>query len=773
MFLEVRKLYLIKDLETPIIRYMKRAASPFHPDNKALIDISKRKGEETKVTFLPAFKDPDAENIWDLGITDDITTLVGFNLKFDLLHMWHLPELQAFLKRGGTIWDCQYVEYLLEGQQLHAQMCSMDSIIEKYGGKLKVDAVKAHWDQGIETRDIHPDILEEYSIGDGDNTEIIFLGQLKRAAQMHPNFINMIKARMDGLLATTEMEFNGLKIDEELGHKRQAELAERLAGMDQELSAFIPELPPELVFNWQSRYHKSYLIFGGTAKYQKWVQHRDPDTLELLYANKTEKWPLFDGVPIDPNGDAITFEEHPTDGSFYRRVSDNARQDTFAGGKRKGEGKTKNVTIPDPTKPKGAKKDHFFRFPGYTKPLKKWVAGGEDGKGEALYSTSSEVIDELGKRDIPFLKLMAERQKLTKDLGTYYWAEDEKGNRKGMLTLVSEFDGLIHHKLNHTSTITTRLSSSDPNVQNIPRGDKSDVKELFISRFPDGEMGEIDYSQLEVIVQGWLTGDKNLRQDIIDGVDFHCKRLAQKLGEDYDEIKKKAKDDTHPDYPSYSVQRTGVKGFSFQRAYGAGAAAISEATGMSIDDIEQLIEDEKIMYPKIEAFNSSVSDAVHSSRLPTDDTIYTKSGPAQLGRGEWFSPTGTRYTFRESEAPEFMQKKGTKVSFSPPDLKNYPIQGTGGEVVQLVLGKLFRHYLRNDRYNGRALLVNTVHDCVWFDYCTEVRDQVMNDAVRIMQAIPQFLQSTFNIDCGVIFRVDAEYGPNMLDLHHYHSPYYI
>lgn len=758
-------MYLIKDLETPIIKYMKRKASPFHPDNKALIDISKRKGEDTKVTFLPAFHDPDAENIWDLGITDDITCMVGFNIKFDLLHMWHLPELQAFLKRGGCIWDCQYVEYLLEGQQLHAQMCSMDSIIEKYGGKLKVDAVKAHWDQGIETRDIHPDILEEYSIGDGDNTEIIFLGQLKRAAQMHPNFINMIKARMDGLLCTTEMEYNGLKINEELGHQRQAELAEKLAGMDEELSAFIPELPPELVFNWQSRYHKSCLIFGGTAKYQKWVQHRDPDTLEPLYANKTEKWPLFEGVTTNPQHCRLGED------GLYRW--EEFIQDTFKSGKNKGLGKTKNVQVPDRTKPKGAKKDHFFKFKGYTTPSKKWLAGGEDGKGGPLYSSSADVIEELGKRDIPFLKLMADRQKLTKDLGTYYWAEDDKGNRKGMLTLVSEYDGLIHHKLNHTSTITTRLSSSDPNVQNIPRGDKSDVKELFISRFEDGEMGEIDYSQLEVIVQGWLTGDVNLRKDIIEGVDFHCKRLAQKLGEDYDEIKKKAKDDTHPEYPTYSVQRTHVKGFSFQRAYGAGATAIADSTGMSVEDVEQLIEDEKVMYPKIEAFNNSVSNAVHSSRLPTDDTMYTKTGLAQIGRGEWFSPTGTRYTFKESEAPEFMQKKGTKVSFSPPDLKNYPIQGTGGEVVQLVLGKLFRHYLRNDRYQGRALLVNTVHDCVWFDFKAEVRDQVMNDAVRIMQAIPQFLQSTFNIDCGVIFRVDAEYGKNMLDLHHYNSPYYL
>lgn len=759
--------YLVWDLETTIKPYMKRKANPFHPDNRAVINISKRHKEPTKVDFLPSFYDKDAPKDWTIGISEDTTILVGFNIKFDLQYAWHLDELQAFLKRGGKIWCCQYVEYLLEGQQLHAQMCSMDSIVEDYGGVLKPDVVKKHWDAGICTRDIHEDILQEYSVGDGDNTEAIFLGQIKRAVAMHPNTVKMIHARMDGLLATVEMEYNGLKINEGLGNDRQAELTESLNTMDTELQQYIPKLPEELEFNWQSRYHKSYLIFGGVAKYQKWVQHTDPDTLEPLYANKTEKWPLFESNPVSPDRCELG------DDGLYRLDDGATRQDTFKSGKRKGEGKTKNVQVPDRTKPKGAKQDHFYNFPGYTKPNERWVAGGEDGKGGKLYSTSADTIEALGRRNIPFLKCMAARQKLNKDLGTYYWKEDKDGNRTGMLTLVNEFDGLLHHKLNHTSTVTTRLSSSDPNVQNIPRGDKSDVKELFISRWADGEMGEIDYSQLEVIVQGWLTGDANLRADIVRGIDFHCKRLAQKNGMDYDTIRAIIKDDTHPEHSDTAVQRTGVKGFSFQRAYGAGVAAIVEATGMSVADVEQLIEDELEMYPDIDGFNRAVDKIVKQSRVPTTEQLFTKSGPAQRGRGEWFSPTGTRYTFLEHEAPDFMQKRGTRVSFSPPDLKNYPIQGSGGEIVQMILGKLFRLYLSNNRYDGKALMVNTVHDCVWFDYRQEVRDKVMNDAIRVMQAVPHFLKQIFDIDCGVLFRVDAEYGSDMLNLKHYHSEHYI
>ncbi len=760
--------YLVIDLETTILKHNKRAASPFHPDNAAVIHITKRANQETRVDFLPQFKDPTAEKVWPLHITEDTTIIVGHNLKFDLLYMWHLPELRAFLKRGGKIFDTQYAEYLLEGQQLHAQMCSMDSIAEKYGGHTKPNVVKAHWEQGICTRDIHEDVLLEYSIGDGDNTEAIFLGQLKRAAELHPNMIKGMMLRMDGLLATTEMEYNGLKVDQEEGDRQQAELAKKLQGMNSELEQYLPELPPEFTFNWQSRFHKSYLIFGGVGKYQRWTAHLDEVTGEPLYATKIEKWPLFGTVPVPPS------ECRRTTSGLYERTKDNTIQDTFKSGKRKGEGKTKNVTLPDATKPKGALKDYYITFKGYTKAKKEWVAGGTDAKGGKVYSTAEDVIELLGKRNVPFLKLMAERQSLTKDLGTYYWQEDPKtGERKGMLTLVNEFDGLLHHQLNHTSTVTTRLSSNAPNMQNIPRKDKSIVKGLFVSRFNGGKMGEVDYSQLEVIVQGWYTEDGNLRKDILEGIDFHCKRLAQKLGEDYATVLAKAKDETHEEHEAYGLQRTGVKGFSFQRAYGAGAPAISEATGLPVDEVQQLIEDEKVLYPNIEKFNAAVEKAVLASRLPTNERIFTNKGAAVIGIGEWYSPTGTRYVWREQESLDFMKDRGQLTSFSPPQLKNYPIQGGGGEVVQMVLGKLFRLFLATDNYDGKALLVNTVHDCVWFDMQDDVHERVINDAVRVMQAIPQFLKQTFEIDCGVMFRVDAEVGSSMLDLKHFHSPYYM
>src|SRR5690606_24903192 len=98
--------------------------------------------------------------------------------------------------------------------------------------------------------------------------------------------------------------------------------------------------------------------------------------------------------------------------------------------------------------------DFYYTFPGYTEPEAKWESKSDEG----VYSTAAEVIEALGNRDIPFLKVLARRADIHKDLSTYYIVTDEDtGDQKGMLTLVGE-DGIIHHKLNMNTTVTARLS---------------------------------------------------------------------------------------------------------------------------------------------------------------------------------------------------------------------------------------------------------------------------------------------------------------------------
>lgn len=757
-------MYLVFDLETTIKSSFKRKANAFDPDNWVVARGWKYEG--------------DAQNSWTYHPTHDRTSklvirkgtklIVGFNLKFDLT--WEMnqgnEELYEYYREGGKIWDCQYAEYLLEGQIDSVQMCSLDSIVEKYGGRKKIDQVKIMWENGISTENIPEDLLIDYLVGteeekrnSGDigNTELVYLGQRAEAERL--GMLKMIEDRMDGLLATTDMEFNGVKVDTAEAARRLAILNAELADAEKQLSAYIPaDLPFE--FNWGSRSHVSHIIFGGSTKYKVRESYLDDSTGQLARKQEDAVWPVFQGKAIDPSHKLVTYDE----GRELYLAAGKVWQDRFTSGAKKGQGKTKKVKVPGELKIKW--QDRLYDWPGYTKPNPDWQTKNVDGRGRPQYSTSADVIEELAVLNIPFLKLLGRKQSLDKEIGTYYVRRDPKKGLVGMLTCVQPTDKMLHHSLNHVNTVTTRLSANNPNMQNIPRGDKSEVKKMFVSRFgADGMMLEIDYSQLEVVVQGVLSGDKQLTKDLQNKIDFHCKRVAAKFGCTYEEALHWCKDETYADYKLWKSRRTGVKEFSFQRAYGAGAAAISAATGLPIEDVRMLIEQEDLLYPGVTEFNARVEAAVNGSASPIN-ALGPDGNWKVYRRGYYRTPTGTRYAFRTYDAPDFLQKRGIRDSFSPPELKNYPVQGFGGEIVQAMIGLLFRHFIANRNYGNKAFLVNTVHDCVWFDVHKSVLHEVADDAIRIMQSVPEFYNQRHGMNIVVPFPVEAEAGPNMHELKH-------
>jgi DNA polymerase-1 len=749
--------YRVFDEEVENNAENKRFASPFCDKNYIVARGWKDQGDTAcSYEYFPA----PHKNY--MHIPDKITMLVGLNIKFDLLYEWEGESLKAFFKRGGKIWCCQYAEYLLNGQDQASHMVSMDQIITKYGGRKKLDQVKDLWEAGWKTSEIDKDMLIDYLVGteaegrnsgDVGNTELIFLAQIEKAKQL--GMLPMIMARMDGLLCTTEMEYNGLKIDVKAALELAAALEDEAEAIQARMTDYIPkDLPPELEFNWNSPVHSSCIIFGGTAKYQKQAPYIDPETGVYARKKAEESWPLFNGEPADPKNCTIR------DSGLYQHSMSFALQDVYVSGKNKGMGKFKKVRVQGEIKTKY--QDFFYHFRGYTTPNSDWAGDRVDGKGEPLYSVASDIIEELGSRNIPFLKDLARLKKIEKDLGTYYIKHDGK-EPKGMLTCVNTRTHIVHHRLNHTSTVTSRLSSSDPNLQNIPRGDTSDVKKMFISRFKNGTMLEADYSQLEVVVQGLLTNDTNLIRDLIARVDFHCKRVSAWKGCTYDEAKLWCKDETHPNYPVWKVYRTNAKVFSFQRAYGAGAAKISTYTGMPIEDVKALIEAEDLLYPGVLKFNSAVEAKVKASAVPVK--VWNGVSQTSYLRGQWQAPTGTLYTFRSHEALEWQQKKGITESFMPTELKNYPIQGTGGEIVQIILGKLWRHFVQNNNYNGSALLCNTVHDCIWIDVDLDagILDELAKNVKSIMESVPETLKALYGMACPVPFPVELEIGKNLFD----------
>lgn len=354
---------------------------------------------------------------------------------------------------------------------------------------------------------------------------------------------------------------------------------------------------------------------------------------------------------------------------------------------------------------------------------------------------------------------------LEKIIGTYYESTD---GGTGMVSLVHSADSCIHHELIHNKTSTGRLASANPNCQNIPKEEKSSLRDMFISRHgAKGMCIEADYSQLEVVVLAVLADDFQMLEDLRSNVDFHCKRVTMMRPDiSYLEVLQRAKKNKEPEFVKLRQQ---AKIFSFQRQYGAGAKLISQSTGLTQDQVRMLMEKESETYRGVDIFNAMVELSANTYDPSIQDGAKNLRGH-QIFKGMFPVLTGSRYIFTESDVPQSMlqTKRGGAVvtrkstNFSPTHLKNYPVQGFAGEIVQIMLGVLYRKFLETNNYNGLACLTNTVHDCVWVDCHESIYREVANEVESIMSSVRQVLNIMYpEMKVSVDFPCDVVAGVNM------------
>lgn len=779
--------YVIWDLETTIRTSYKRKANPFDPLNYVVMQGYKRFGGKVIGEYYGKTRptgDWFTKLIAPLPPEVAPKMLVGLNIKFDLLYALrestnHEAWMQ-WVSNGGTIWDCQLAEYLLEGMAPTEHMLSMDEIAPRYGGNTKYNEVKDLWDAGVETYDIDPDLLRRYLCGDreevresrpggevysrwvgehGDigNTEVIFRAQLARAKASGQ--LKSLMLNMGSLLCTTEMELNGMAVDVELGRQQAAKVAADLADLTVELVKHLPEDLP-FDFNWNSTQQKSALIFGGTVGYKKRTPTLKEDGTQAYVLKKVKAYYTTSGmVPVEEYNGAV-----------------HGAAKCYTSGKYAGEYKTKDLMVDDLERPKIPFRDYEYTFPRIAEPKKQW-----QGSVAGVYSTSAEVIKALTNRGIPFLEMLGKVTGLTKDLGTYYIVEDDKhpGQFKGMLTLV-QATGIIHHMLNHCSTVTARFSSSNPNLQNLPKEGKSTVKMIFVSRFSGGKIIQSDFTALEVYVQAVLTKCLQLIEDLRAGLDMHCARVATKEGCAYeeallwckgDEAYQRGEPNGVPPREGWPKKRTDAKVFSFQRAYGAGATLISEDTGIPIDDVKALIAAEEIRYPEVETYYAELTRTIKANSEPTNKFAQHPDVPhltCNFRKSHFQTPDGKLYTYRESPAPEFLAKRplskgGCTTSFSPTEIKNYVVQGEGGEWAKAAMLLALRAFYKTGNFGGKALLVNQVHDAVYVDSSPEVALKAAATLHACMEAASEFMEWYFDWPVPVPVPSETMMGSNMME----------
>ena len=322
------------------------------------------------------------------------------------------------------------------------------------------------------------------------------------------------------------------------------------------------------------------------------------------------------------------------------------------------------------------------------------------------YVTSEEVLQQLrGKSEI--VGKILEHRGLKKLLGTYVDA---------LPKLVNPRTGHIHTSFNQTVTATGRLSSSDPNLQNIPvRGeDGKEIRRAFVPE--EGCLFfSADYSQIELRVMAHLSGDENMQEAFREGYDIHAATAAKIYHETMDSVTRD--------------QRTKAKRANFGIIYGITVFGLAERLDISRHEATQLIDGYFATFPR-------VADYMEQAK--------------QTARERGYAET---LMHRRRYLPDITSHNATVRGFAERNAINAPIQGTAADIIKIAMVRIYDRFRRE---GVRSKMLLQVHDELNFSVYPDEREKVERIVLEEMQnAYP--LNVPLVADCG--------WGTNWLEAH--------
>ncbi len=322
------------------------------------------------------------------------------------------------------------------------------------------------------------------------------------------------------------------------------------------------------------------------------------------------------------------------------------------------------------------------------------------------YVTSEEVLQSLSGKH-PIVGYILEHRGLKKLLGTYVDA---------LPKLINPQTGHVHTSFNQTVTATGRLSSSDPNLQNIPvRGEEGkEIRKAFVP-----ESGclffSADYSQIELRVMAHLSGDENMIEAFREGYDIHAATAAKIYKETIDSVTRD--------------QRTKAKRANFGIIYGITVFGLAERLDISRDEARQLIDGYFANFPKVKEYMEQAKDTAR-----TKGYVQTLFG-------------------RRRYLPDINSRNATVRGFAERNAINAPIQGTAADIIKVAMIRIAKRF----KAEGiRSKMVLQVHDELNFSVVPEEKEQVERIVLEEMQgAFPM----------SVPLVADSGWGNNWLEAH--------
>jgi DNA polymerase-1 len=322
------------------------------------------------------------------------------------------------------------------------------------------------------------------------------------------------------------------------------------------------------------------------------------------------------------------------------------------------------------------------------------------------YVTSEEVLQTLrGKHEI--VAAILDHRGLKKLLGTYVDA---------LPKLINSRTGHIHTSFNQTVTATGRLSSSDPNLQNIPvRGeDGKEIRKAFIPE-PGCLFFSADYSQIELRVMAHLSGDENMINVFREGKDLHAATAAT--------IYKKAIDEVSRD------ERSKSKRANFGIIYGITMFGLAERLEISRDEARQLIDGFFETFPQVHDYMEQAKEQAREKGYVT--TLF--------GRRRYL--------------PDIRSANGTVRGFAERNAINAPIQGTAADIIKVAMIRIYNRF-KNEGIRSKMIL--QVHDELNFSVYPEEKE-------RVEKIVLEEMQNAFQMNVPLV--ADSGWGTNWLEAH--------
>lgn len=281
-------------------------------------------------------------------------------------------------------------------------------------------------------------------------------------------------------------------------------------------------------------------------------------------------------------------------------------------------------------------------------------------KTKTGYSTNAEVLDKL-KDQSPIIDKIIEYRQIVKLNSTYV---------EGLLSIINPIDGRIHSSFNQTITTTGRISSTEPNLQNIPVKLEMgrNIRKVFISD-KECKLVDADYSQVELRVLAHMSQDETMIDAFKHNEDIHTKTASQVFNVSMDEVTSK--------------QRSDAKAVNFGIVYGKSDFGLSEDLNIPVKQAKEYIENYFNKYNKIKEFMDNIIDDASSNGYVT--TILNR-----------------RRYIPEIKSSNFMLRNAGKRA-----AMNAPIQGSAADIIKIAMINVYKKLEEN---NLKSKLILQVHD---------------------------------------------------------------